>query len=201
MTQLVLLNAPPRAGKDTLVQQLVPYLKFSHLKFAAPIKRMVAGLLNVDLRHIENFKEEKIKSLSSVLFDDSPTIRQLLIGLSEDFMKVHYGREVFGNLLWNEAKNAANKLVLVSDCGFASEVQRVIYRAGARNCLLVRIHRTGTDFTGDSRSYLPDGMCETVDIHNDKTLHWLTLQGLRVIMNKFPAVEAMKEINWSKDFV
>jgi len=44
-------------------------------------------------------------------------------------------------------------------------------------------------------------MCETVDIHNDKTLHWLTLQGLRVIMNKFPAVEAMKEINWSKDFV
>jgi len=66
---------------------------------------MVAGLLNVDLRHIENFKEEKIKSLSSVLFDDSPTIRQLLIGLSEDFMKVHYGREVFGNLLWNEAKN------------------------------------------------------------------------------------------------
>jgi len=194
MTQLVLLNGPPRCGKDTLVQQLVPYLKFSHLKFAAPIKRMVAGLLNVDLKHIEEFKEMPVKSLRD------ETIRYTLIRLSEEFMKPRYGDDIFGNLLWNEAKNAANKLVLVSDCGFASEVNRVVQRAGARNCLLVRIHRTGTDFTGDSRSYLPNGMCETVDLHNDKTLHWLTVQGLRVIMNKFPAVETLKEVDWTKDF-
>ena len=201
MTQLVLLNGPPRCGKDTLVQQLVPYLKFSHLKFAAPIKRMVAGLLNVDLKYIESFKDNPVRSLILKETGVEDYLRQLLIATSEDFLKPRYGDDIFGNLLWNEAKNAANKLVLVSDCGFASEVNRVVQRAGARNCLLVRIHRTGTDFTGDSRSYLPNGMCETVDLHNDKTLHWLTVQGLRVIMNKFPAVEAMKEINWSKDFV
>jgi hypothetical protein len=194
MTQLVLLNGPPRCGKDTLVQQLVPYLKFSHLKFAAPIKRMVAGLLNVDLKHIEEFKEIPVKTLRD------ETIRYTLIRLSEEFMKPRYGDDIFGNLLWNEAKNAANRLVVVSDCGFASEVATVIQKAGKHNCLLVRIHRGGTDFSNDSRSYLPDGLCESVDIHNDKTLHWLTLQGLRVIMNKFPAVETMKTIDWEKDF-
>jgi len=194
MTQLVLLNGPPRCGKDTLVQQLVPYLKFSHLKFAAPIKRMVAGLLNVDMRYIEEFKEMPVKTLRD------ETIRYTLIRLSEEFMKPRYGNDIFGSLLWQEAKNAANKLVVVSDCGFVSEVNRVVASAGKANCLIVRIHRAGTDFSGDSRSYLPDGVCETVDIHNDGTLHWLTLQGLRVIMNKFPAVETMKTIDWEKDF-
>jgi len=192
MTQLIMFNGPPGCGKDTVVRELTPYLKFTHLKFAAPIKRMACGLLNCDMRWLEANKDTFIMPLG---YNSKVTLRQFLIDLSEKFFKPLYGQDVFGNLLWKEAKDAANRMVLVSDCGFAGEVSRVVASAGAANCLLVRIHRAGHDFSGDSRSYLHEVGCASVDIYNDRDTHWLTMIGLRVIMKKFK-VEFLKEPEW-----
>lgn len=198
MTQLVLFNGPPGCGKDTVVRELTPYLKFTHLKFASPIKRMACGLLNCDMRWLEANKDTCImpfKRPHSAAGEIPVTVRRFLIDLSETFMKQCYGQDVFGNILWTEAKNAANKLVLVSDCGFRSEVDRVVHSAGRANCLVVRIHRHRHTFSGDSRSYLNDTYCDSVDIYNDRDPHWLTMQALRVIMKKFK-VEFLKEPEW-----
>lgn len=193
MTQLILFNGPPGCGKDTVVRCLTPYLKFTHLKFAAPIKRMACGLLNCDMRWLEANKDTFIMPLG---YNSKVTLRQFLIDLSEKFFKPLYGEDVFGNLLWKEAKDAANSLVLVSDCGFSAEVSRVIQSAGKSNCLVVRINRIGCNFDGDSRSYLRDVGCADVDIYNDRDTHWLTMIALRVIMKKFPKVEFLKEPEW-----
>lgn len=198
--KFVLLNAPPGAGKDTAAANLVPYLAFKHLKFAAPIKRMAAALLGCDMRTLEEIKDEPNRILryenSNTTRDDTP--RRLLIALSETLLKPRYGNSYFGNALWFEACNSGSKVFIVSDCGFESEVSRLISSAGKSNCLIVRIHREGHDFINDSRSYLPDGLCKTFDIHNNLKPHDLTMRVLSAIIRTWPEIETLRDPDWIK---
>jgi hypothetical protein len=128
--------------------------------------------------------------------DDTP--RQLLIELSERLLKPRYGNSYFGNVLWSEATISSGGLFIVSDCGFEEEVGRLIRSAGAANCLMIRIHRKGCDFTNDSRSYLPDGLCKTLDIPNNLTRHDLTMRVLSAIIREWPETELLREPDWIK---
>ena len=200
--KFILLNGPSGSGKDTVASHLIPYLKFTHLKFAAPIKRMVAALLQCDQRTLEAIKDEPNRMLryedSAIRRDDTP--RQLLIALSEELLKRRYGNSYFGNALWTEATTSSSKLFVVSDCGFESEVGRLINSAGANNCLLIRLHRVGCDFSNDSRSYISPREVVTKDIHNNLTPHDLTMRVIYAIIRRWPEIEGqiIKEPNWIK---
>src|SRR6478609_8002249 len=143
--KVVLFNGPPGAGKDTMVSELVPYLNFQHMKFAAPIKRMAAGLLDMSSGVLERSKDLQNKLLNNT------TLREMLIGLSEEFLKPRYGEDIFGRLAVEEAQQSSYSLLLFSDCGFTPEVQHVIRAVGHRNCLLIRLHRAGKTYDNDSR--------------------------------------------------
>lgn len=201
--KFILLNGPPGSGKDTVASHLIPYLKFTHLKFAAPIKRMVAALLQCDQRTLEAIKDEPNRSLrflnQDMIRDDTP--RQLLIALSEELLKPRYGNSVFGNFLWTEATKSANDLFVVSDCGFQEEVNRLINSAGASNCVLLRLHREGKDFNNDSRSFLRLQEVKSHDIHNNLTPHDLTMRVIHAIIRRWPEMESqlLKEPNWIRE--
>lgn len=200
--KFVLLNGPPGCGKDTVAQHLIPYLPFVHLKFAAPIKRMVAALLQCDQRTLEQIKDTPNRMLryedSAIRRDDTP--RGLLIALSEQLLKSRYGNSYFGNVLWTEATISSSKLFVVSDCGFESEVGRLINSAGPNNCLLIRLHRAGHDFSNDSRSYISPREVVTKDIHNNLTPHDLTMRVIYATIKHWPEIEGqlLKEPNWIK---
>lgn len=199
--KFVLLNGPPGCGKDTAASMLVPYIQFKHLKFAAPIKRMVAALLECSMSTLEEIKDRPNRMLRFEDYvskrDDTP--RELLIALSEKLLKPRYGSSYFGNVLWGEATTSGSKLFIVSDCGFTSEVSRLIHSAGKSNCIIIRIHRSGHSFDNDSRSYLPDDLCKTVDIVNNLTPHDLTMRVLNVIIRSWRGeVELLREPEWIK---
>lgn len=198
--KFIFLNGPPRCGKDTLVGELIPYLKFRHLKFAMPIKRAVAGLLDITENSLEEYKDVQSNVLQHVgtstkEYRDTP--RQLLIALSEDLLKPKYGSDIFGRVFWHHAKNSFEQVIIASDCGFVDEVQRVIYNAGKANCRLIRIQRDGCTFDGDSRSYLPDGLCPTWDLANNGTKYDFTMRALRLISREF-SLALLKEPEWIK---
>ncbi len=94
------------------------------------------------------------------------TPRQMLIDLSERYLRELYGRDFFGTALlyrWRRAIRCNTPTVLViEDSGFRSEI-------GVQNSqlCLIRLMRPGFDFDGDSRSYLdkPD-----LTLINDSTL-------------------------------
>jgi hypothetical protein len=197
MTKIIFLNGPPGCGKDTLVSELIPHIHLRHIKMSAPYKRMVAGLFDIDMNTLEARKDEQFELLRRGVHTKD-TLRELLIHLSEDVFKPRYGEDFLAKIFCAQVKHTAAPFVVCSDAGFNIEVLRVIHQFGAANCILLRIHREGRDFSSDSRSYVRDGLCSTYDINNNSTKHMLAMLACRAIQRHFK-VTFLKEPDWGKD--
>lgn len=189
MPQIVFLNGPPGSGKDTIASGLVPYINFRHLKFSAPMKRAVAGLLDMDTKWVENFKDQPVTMLKNEV------LRDHLINYFQ-WLATEYGGDILGRLLWKDAQLSARSLIVVSDSGKTEEVEYVARRAGAKNCLLLRIHRKGHGFERDNREYLQAPLCPSHDIWNDTSKEQVTMYALRLITRHFKDVKLLREPNW-----
>lgn len=99
------------------------------------------------------------------------SIRHAMIYISEIIMKPRMGTDFFG---WARLQTVCSEpygLFVDSSCGFAEELPPIINKMGQENILLLRIHRDGCTFDGDSRNYIKDGVItNTVDICNNGTL-------------------------------
>ena len=116
------------------------------------------------------------------------SIREALIYMSEVIVKPRMGSDYFGVA---RALSVQTNEIIVDDSTAAfnvngdikcDEVVPLIERIGADNTLLIRIHRDGFTFDGDSREYVPDGVVpNTIDIHNIGTEHEYYLKVEEVI--------------------
>lgn len=162
--KFILLNGPPRSGKDTAAKALLSIRdKFIHEKFSAPLKEAFAGMMNVSIddfmvEYYEECKDEIIPFLGV-------SFRQWQIDFSEKFMKPLYGIDVFGRLLINRIDSYSPNTYVISDCGFQIEVDHVIKNFPEKDVLLVRLHRQGCTYDGDSRGYVKGP--NVIDIYNN----------------------------------
>ncbi|MDB5415072.1 MAG: hypothetical protein JWR10_3407 [Rubritepida sp.] len=164
---VVFVNGPPRAGKDTLANAVANRLGARPVKFAGVLKERTHaayGLHYAPHGHFEACKDQPRDEFLGI------TPRQAYIAFSEQMMKPLHGAGVFGRMLLDDMlfhKLAAG--FIVSDSGFAAEAAPVVERFGAINCLLLRIWRSGHDFSGDSRSYIELPSVETLEVSNNDT--------------------------------
>jgi hypothetical protein len=173
---------------------MVPYLKFRHIKFAAPLKRGTAGFLDVSMSTIEDWKDRRLSTFRRAMSFDSDTVREHLISYFA-WLSYRYGDDILGRILWADARNSAKEVVIISDAGKYDEVNYVIKKAGKQNCIIIRVHRDGCTFEGDNREYLPDTLCQSYDVYNDFTRERVTAFVLRCITKHF-SVELVKEPIW-----
>ena len=183
MTKIIFFNGPPRSGKDTAALHTIE--KFNFLptvdkdwrarkvqtvhfdRFAMPIKLAFAACVGVSadkygvVEPYESTKEDIIPWLGV-------SYRQWQIDFSEKFMKPFYGKNIFSQLFVTRNKDRPG-LIVVPDSGFLEEVGPVAENFGSSNVLLVRIHRPGFTFAGDSRSYITGVGDIEYDVHNDST--------------------------------
>jgi len=165
--KVIFLNGPPHCGKDWGGNALHKKLSRSYpIKFAAPIKFMIGAIVHEPITVIESKKEDTLPFPSTQI----DTYRELMIHISEQWMKPDFGDDIFGRLAVKRIAQLtpAPDYVIVTDSGFAEEAQPVGELVGWDNCLLIHINADGTTFEGDSRSYitLP---CASATIHNDFT--------------------------------
>lgn len=180
---VIFLNGPPGSGKDYAAEVLMhdSGLHIEAHKFAAPIKRSIAILCNTSVKAMEHNKT-KIMSPYGV------TGRQMMIDFSEKWMKPAYGKDIFGRLLaehigaimqmHDQDEKAGFKpdetgvpvgnpdLFVITDSGFDYEAEHVLKLFGNDNALLIRLHREGHTFEGDSRSYIELPEVHTIDVYN-----------------------------------
>ena len=169
---VVFLNGPPGSGKDFAAQTLVEAedITTAHHKFAEPLQDMACALLEIDHKTLEMSKKHVV-GLFGV------TVRQILIDISEKWMKQCYGKDIFGKIAAERVSEAMQlsdhfgeepyDLYVFSDCGFDSEVSHVLNLFGVENSVVVRIYRQGCTYEGDSRSYIDLSGVRTIDIHNE----------------------------------
>ncbi len=164
---IILLNGPPGSGKDWAGLALLPYQAQHLYKFATVLKDAMHTLLGMSLAPTDMFEDDK-NTPNPVFFGLSP--RQAYIALSENFAKPTFGPSFFGQILLRKLISCRYDCVAITDCGFEAEIAPIVERFGQKSILLLRCHRPGHSFAGDSRSYVELPGVATLDLHNTGTL-------------------------------
>lgn len=193
MTKIILLNAPAGAGKDTLGSMLQTQVKEQSevVKFASPLKSVAIQLYcNGDSRKFYEFDHDQEKKSKPDDVFLGKSCRQVQIDISEVYMKPMHGQQVFGKFLANYIHKRADEgieVFFVTDSGFRPEAEVLVEEFGPQNILLVRIHREGHSYEGDSRNYieLSDLDVQELDLENITDDINTTLSIASEAVNKF----------------
>ncbi len=163
---LIAANGPARSGKDTLAELLCP-LGYQNYKMSSPLKNAALALIP------SGWDIERDKGREVV---PGTTLRQLLISLSEDWVKPQLGEAWFGHRLAQSLP--ASGLGVISDSRFLEELEPVI---DYHRVIVMRLHRPGCSFAGDSGSYIDPPGVPVWDLDNSKSKDHLLEQALRCL--------------------
>lgn len=153
--KIILLNGPPRSGKDTIGEMLKSHLPLCALrKFAQPIVDFMAREFDIDMETCEKDKPH------AALYGRTP--REVAIAYSERLCKPlfsvrHFGYEALASISdeWS--------FVVFTDSGFSNEAEVLVEKYP---CLQVLLYRPGYNFQGDSRSYWAHPKIGHIEFHN-----------------------------------
>jgi hypothetical protein len=169
--KLILWNGPRKSGKDTASLYCEAAFKAHHFKMSGPIKAAIKAMFGFHDQEVEYLESIKVDS-TFLLFGRSYVETQ--ISFSETWAKPLFGKHVFGDMAARHLRAAmredpTQQLYVCSDSGFAAEALPVIDLFGKQNTLLVKIHREGKTFAGDSRSYIELEGVQTLTLLNNGT--------------------------------
>ena len=187
-------NGPPRSGKDTIGGYLAEHIEEvtgiqpQIHSLSMPMRRVIYSLLGrqYDWQHYEAFKDTP-----QPLFNGQ-SIRQVMIKLSEHFVKPNYGKDYWARSLVGDIWPAylapqKTQIVIVPDIGFIDEVKYFEQEFGDENVLTVHTDRVGTNFNRDSRSYV-HGHNVTRIVNNSDSLEDAKTEAIRIygrLVNQF----------------
>lgn len=154
MSKIIILNAPPHSGKDTIGEKICELTwDVCKLSFKAPMFDIAYAMLGEKGfgMFMEAYEDRNQKEVGQwFLSGKSP--REFMIWISETVIKPVFGKEYFGRRVAESASNVSTPYVVMTDGGFADEVLALV-NAG-HEVKVCRLHRDGFTFAGDSRSYI-----------------------------------------------
>lgn len=162
---ILVLNGPAGCGKDTIANRIVNHSKaFKKVEMKAPMWEIAEATLGsnfekfVELYNDRATKEKPCEMLGGL----SP--RNFFIHISENWCKPLFGNTYFGERMLQTALDNKYHETILSDGGFAEELMPAL-EAG-ETVVIVRLHRDGFTFSGDSRSYvdISHKNCWTLDV-------------------------------------
>lgn len=154
------LNGPPYCGKDTVADALLELLSGIYVKYkmTTPMDKAIQAKMgwsdSVFKMWREEKKEEPIPGLGI-------SMRKYLQTISEKWWKPTFGEDIFGKIALGHLAGWE----IISDCGF--ECEQIPIAKGFPNHLLVRIHRDGCTFEGDTREYIDNPEIRSIDFENN----------------------------------
>lgn len=159
----ILLNGPPRAGKDTAVEALSQALGSAAevFKFTRPIKDLAHRNAGIDCAH-DAYEELKDTPLPEF---GGRTPRQAYIDTSRD-LKAKEGEEAVAKLFVQAISASEASIILNPDCGDDMEALCVAEAFSQESVLVIRIHREGHDFSNDCRTWVTSPNLTVIDVTN-----------------------------------
>lgn len=167
--KIILLNAPPRSGKDTIADFIAgndgTYTKMS---FASPIKMAMASFFGLSNKQFEAVDGDAKDKELDIFFGKS--FRQVCISFAEDHIRKEYGVDAFAKALYQRyVHKFRGKNIVIPDLGFPEELEYMIEKFGEENINIIYISREGRDWSNDSRDWVkaPKGV-KTFFIENNQ---------------------------------
>lgn len=152
MSKVIVLNAPPASGKDTIASIL-------SLEFDCGVASFKYAMFNIARAMLGQERYEQFIAF----YDDrdqkekphdilgGKSCREFMIWISESVIKPVFGSDHFGKLASYSIEGAETDIVF-SDGGFPDEVKTLVNEG--HEVHLVRLWRKGYTFGGDSRDYI-----------------------------------------------
>jgi len=157
----LVLNGPPNVGKDTLAEELEREMDFQKMSFKTALYEETIRHFGVDRQEFmdrathRNYKEKHWWALTLPAEDDLLQVlspREALIHVSEQVIKPLHGKAFFGKAVARDILRSESEFIVMADGGFPEEIAPL--KAVCENVVVVRLHRKGCSFEGDSRDYL-----------------------------------------------
>ena len=165
--KVIILNGAPSSGKDTIAnffRDVVGLEKMEVKKDLFDIALCISGISEGDWFERYDNRELNLKEVPWNRLNGISQ-RDFLIRISEDWVKFVFGKDVFGVKAAARIQESGSTSFVFSDVGFKEELEAITSVVGEDNVLLVRLHRFGCTFNGDSRTHLSHK--HEIDINND----------------------------------
>ena len=167
--KVVILNAPPNSGKDYFVEQLkekgiheVGGMSWSHKELKRPLVELVKNLYSLSDNDVEHLSSRENKEKPSSLLNGK-SWREAMIFVSEEVVKPALGKDIFGKVA---ASNLSVGINIFTDGGFEEEIAPIVEEVGEDNIIIVKIHKDGCSFEGDSRDWIDIEGVKSFDVTN-----------------------------------
>lgn len=183
-THCIMLNGPPRSGKDSFADAVVGIDKAGkghvivRASFGQVLRQSVrpftcaTGAPNDPREWDRWYREKKDIPMHEILNVPRTirTLRDVMIDLSEKWAKDNFGQNIYGKIVlrqWlNIVKHTQEKhgndegigdlkfTLVITDLGFTDEAKVLLDFFPPEEVTIVQVHREGCDFFNDSRSYV-----------------------------------------------
>lgn len=150
MTKIMLLNGPPRCGKDVGANAVTAYLEdfeCVHLKLSQPLKDIVSQIVGLPQEVLET------RYKSAIIPGFGTTYRDLQIHTYLSMSKV-FGESWLGKTLVNRIKALGSGMYVVSDAGLDADIEPLLKAFHPSDIMIVQIMREGCFFNYDIRGYI-----------------------------------------------
>ena len=139
---VIQLLGQARAGKDWTAVKLQEAFKARGvsaevMSYAAPMKRIAAGLFRISLDTLDDFKnrsdnvsievyDDMVKTdITSTCFQFNTNFREFLQRLGNDAIKPEFGNDVWAQLALKNIKESTSNVIIMSDCRFNVELEAI----------------------------------------------------------------------------
>lgn len=181
---VVAFNGPPESGKDTLAEMLAEVMDSEGVSLpirmeslSMPLRLIAYQMVGWPMNGIDG---EQYATFKKTWFPEfERTGREILIDVSERFLKPTYGITVMAKMLLSRNENF-HGILLVRDNGFQIEVDPIADAVGPRNLFVVQVHRAGKDFSKDSREWVYHERGGFMRVENNKSLANLKVEAARL---------------------
>lgn len=184
---IFILNAPKRIGKDTVAHFMQTYCgELRKGSFKDPLFNILLATTGMNqAEFFDNYDKGDWKDTPKESLNNK-SVRDLLIQISENYIKPFFGPDYFGQTLATIISGAEDEIGeekpwVIPDGGFNAEVEALVKRFGDR-VVVVQITREGyCDFGTDSRNWIELEGVTTLKVSNegDNGSHRLAIELLR----------------------
>ncbi len=176
---IILLNGPPRSGKDTAAAFIVKYLSHTtHYKLSRPLKGAVHKIFDISGEMVVHFEKNKETSSPHLLGSSYRAAQIDIFWMLENI----YGPDVLARLFIRYIKkNDASKHIVLSDCGRTAEGQALVKHFGGDKVARIKLFRPGCNYDNDIREYVKINCERDASIDNEYDLDVFEAQVKRVL--------------------